>query len=211
MSSSVTNILVIRGEPSLLDAFIKENEGPDPVAGEDSSIMHLTFSKSVPLPKKLLKGDFSRLRKWREKNWGAAYVEDTTGDVGWKEGETNRERTLTFWSVNGIPDVWLKKASKLYPEIQFEMSGLDDEMVFFYVYSTKKGKLARREINFDLDSYDQLMEKLEEEPVEFTLDAVKLLFKPSPNSSSNEELTASDYSKLLVMLKWNYPSEEEEF
>lgn len=70
--------------------------------------------------------------------------------------------------MNGIPDIWLKKTSKLYPEIQFEMTGLDDEMVFFYAYFANKGTLTKKEINFNLDSYDQLMEKLEEEPVEFT-------------------------------------------
>lgn len=207
MSFYVVNILTIRGEPSLLDDFIKENEGIDPVAGEDSSAMPFSFNQSVPLPASFTEWQFAQLEEWRNENWGADYI-DTTGDA-WTEGETNRERTIIFASTNGVPDKWLKKTSKLYPEIQFEMSGLYDESTLYYVCYSPNSHLADREVNFSLDDYDQLMEKFEEEPVKFSLNDVKALFKPSPEDSPGEVLTETDYAKLLVMLKWNYPEEEE--
>lgn len=87
-----------------------------------------TFNTLVPEPNK---DDY----EWRMTNWGTKYEPDVVSNDNIKYTSE-----ILFYTVETIPDKWLKTVSLKYPSLKFKLVSKFNDKIIITKYHNNKGK-----------------------------------------------------------------------
>lgn len=131
MPNWCSNKLSVSGPSSVVDRFVKENEGD---AGEP-----LSFNKAALTPPELLEGE--GWYDWRVTTWGTKWDLDQATGRNVRLGPHAGAVIYDFSSAWSPPTGWLRIVAARYPQLRFRLDYIEEGNCFAGRVKCKEGRV----------------------------------------------------------------------